>query len=324
MIYSFLFFLAALTPRLLITLGEQCDFKAQELTREIDAVEIEGTEEEMATQIQAIDTLNQTHLIVLSSPVANLEMFAARFFYDSIHLNQTSTVALQTLQDKIASTPTTDADLPCISPETRGLFYRLMETVSNTLKDQNIPFWAISGTLLGAARHQGMIPWDDDLDIIIHVRDRLRLEHLANLLDRQGLQLYIYSDYFYKIFPKNGEPIYAENGSAYPWKYPFLDIFTVNKLQGKIRIVSRTYPRSDLYNEWWLEPKELKMPPLFLPFGPLTIPAPRNYENILSREYGADWKIAAYLWHNHATEMRYKRVKVPITDTSSPPYLLPH
>ena len=61
----------------------------------------------------------------------------------------------------------------------------MLKEVSKQLQAENINFYLIGGSSIGALRHQGFIPWDDDIDIAIMRRDFDKAEKaLADLGDK--------------------------------------------------------------------------------------------------------------------------------------------
>lgn len=52
--------------------------------------------------------------------------------------------------------------------------------VSRICDENDIRYFAIGGTAIGTARHQGFIPWDDDLDIAVPIEDFERLKSLLS------------------------------------------------------------------------------------------------------------------------------------------------
>lgn len=67
---------------------------------------------------------------------------------------------------------------------------RLFLELIDLLDAEGLPFWADGGTMLGALRHRGIIPWDKDIDIGLLAGDFPRL---VEVLDRHQDRYYLHS-----------------------------------------------------------------------------------------------------------------------------------
>lgn len=58
--------------------------------------------------------------------------------------------------------------------------YEILKELDKVCRNNNLTYFLAFGTMLGAVRHEGFIPWDDDIDVIMPLDDYNKLELLRD------------------------------------------------------------------------------------------------------------------------------------------------
>lgn len=191
--------------------------------------------------------------------------------------------------------------------------YQMLYIVDHILTKNNIEYFMSGGTLLGAVRHRGIIPWDDDGDLDMWKKDVKKFLSLRKEFAKHGLVV-METWWGYKIFHKNGKPI-----PKYKWKYPAIDIFVIEL--DKNKKIKYSYERAQRIFGTCLPDYNSMYPLERYEFGQLNLLGISRYgiEKYFTQCYGDDWADYAYQTYDHSQEKQIKKVKVKLTDQDKQP-----
>lgn len=126
----------------------------------------------------------------------------------------------------------------------------IMDEIDRVCGQNEIKYYLVGGTLLGAVRHKGFIPWDDDLDIAMPRKD---FDHFIDICENAlkpefKLEWISNNDEYWlpfaKVIRKNtlfNQELYANEGKGFGI---FVDIFPLD--------TTKEYSRKIEHRSWWV------------------------------------------------------------------------
>ena len=192
------------------------------------------------------------------------------------------------------------------NPEDKKDMKRLLKESVKITSSHGIEMVAMFGTLIGVARHEGVIPWDDDMDFAVSLKDRDKLLSLKDELAAVGIGIAPVAAYRvgpikipFQGWKKHLTKLYLldrPNISSYSsWSWPFIDIFYYSEKGDTIVISDQKGPISILKANFF--PLKTNL------FEGIPISIPNKIDPILSDEFGNDWEeVCASSGMNHRRE----------------------
>lgn len=111
----------------------------------------------------------------------------------------------------------------------------ILKVVDSICRENDIPYFLESGTLLGAVRHSGFVPWDDDIDISVMLSDYKRLRKL--LIDKLPDNMVFQDDSTDPNYPmliwkvRDTKSLFEEEYSnKLKYKGLYIDLFPLEKI----------------------------------------------------------------------------------------------
>lgn len=169
--------------------------------------------------------------------------------------------------------------------EAKKLQVQMLKYIDKICQENSINYSLAHGTLIGAIRHKGFIPWDDDIDILLY---RSEYDRLVSILDSQNNQgvynlLTIKTPSYYLPYAKLCDNHTSLQEIGWPrvnGMGVFIDIFPIDNLPSSskecFKLAKRLFNfkkriRYSLPKIWYYSPYPWKRIIKFLLFSPYAL-----------------------------------------------------
>lgn len=140
--------------------------------------------------------------------------------------------------------------------ELKAIQIEILNDVALFCERHHIKYWIDCGTLLGAVRHGGYIPWDDDIDIGMYREDYSRFVQMYNCSNRKYRVLCIEND---KLFQNAFGKVVDERTIMKEGLYEYhisIDVFPYDNAPDDDIELDRQYKKRD----FWIKMRKTAYP----------------------------------------------------------------
>jgi hypothetical protein len=179
------------------------------------------------------------------------------------------------VQSLVGGAPATEAPTSRPSTEIIDELFRTLVAVDYAFTKTGTTYWTCCGTLLGQARHAGMILWDYDIDLMVY----------ADEFDSKKTEIIrVLSSVGYGLQENAGTPTRIYSKTRNPGAKIHFDIFRYDRAANKV------HRFTDQRIKCFFFDSKLVGTPRRRPFGPLNVFGPGHPESMCSSIYGGKWR----------------------------------
>ncbi len=205
-------------------------------------------------------------------------------------------------------TPRTDSVFQRTAPDKVDQIYDIIQGFSEVAREIGLDYRMASGTALGAVRHRGMIPWDDDGDFAIMNTEKDKVEQAIKdgLFARKGLEVQFYPG-MENFQIRFSEAERARRGSPSSGAIDLFLMERVTKTEHAHPVEHICYTSTfcaEHFPHDYFTAEEWDQPAMDWDFGPgnsirLRGMNPESMERYLKRAYGQDCLTCGITTHSH-------------------------
>ena len=181
-------------------------------------------------------------------------------------------IAHQNVAEPVTLTDLHMAFQPIISHDERLLMLFVFQTFIRTCEVNNLTYFLYGGTLLGAYRHHDVVPWDDDVDVMMAAWQRPQVANILSSLP--GFGVWTPRGRQWKFYWEGAPTLKHKR-----YRWPYIDIFFYKSNGTHIYDDSREYRADFRFPLTHVFPLQLR------PFAGALLPVPCNMPAVLRVNY---------------------------------------